>query len=134
MVDFDLWDGRKESVNGRGFIAERTDDDDDSIEWRLFATEEEARKWARSEWAHLTASEKRENKIVFGRLDLEDFDEAGEWNMWIHDDRTVPEVDRVEATRKIGRAGNSLTVSITREAEMMGLGQGDIVKITLEKI
>ena len=130
----DIWDGRKESVNGRSFVAERTDDDDYSIEWHLFATEEEARKWARSEWEHLTAAEKRKNKIVFGRLDLEDFDEDGNWTQWIHEDRTVPEVDRVEATRKIGRAGNSLIVSITREAEMMGLGQGDIVNITLEKI
>lgn len=130
----EIWDGRKESVNGRGFVAERTDDDDYSIEWRLFATEEEARKWARSEWAHLTASEKRKNKIVFGRLDLEDFDENGNWTQWIHEDRTVPEVDRVEATRKIGRTGNSLIVLITREAEMMGLGQGDMVNITLEKI
>lgn len=132
----EIWDGRKESVDGRGFIAERTDDDDDSIEWHLFATEEEARKWARSEWDHLTASEKRKNKIVFGRLDLEDFDEDGNWTQWIHDDRTFPggEVDRVEATRKIGRAGNSLIVSITKEAQMMGLDRGDLVKITLEKI
>lgn len=130
----EIWDGRIESVDGRGFVVERTDGEDDSIEWRLFATEEEARKWARSEWAHLTASEKKKNRIVFGRLDLEDFDEDGNWTQWIHDDRTVPEVDRVEATRKIGRAGNSLIVSITREAEMMGLGQGDIVNITIEKI
>lgn len=130
----EIWDGRKESVNGRGFVAERTDDDDDSIEWRLFATEEEARRWARSEWEHLTASEKRKNKIVFGRLDLEDFDESGDWNQWIHDDRQAQDVDRVDVTRKIGCAGNSLIVSITKEAQMMGLDRGDLVKVTLEKI
>lgn len=130
----DIWDGRKESVDGRGFIAERTDGEDDSIEWRLFATEEEARKWARSEWAYLTASEKMKNKIVFGRLDLEDFDEDGNWNQWIHDDRQAQEVDRLDVARKIGRAGNSLIVSITKEAQMLGLDQGDLVKITLERI
>ena len=130
----DSWDGRKESVDGRSFVAERTDSEDDSIEWRLFASEEEARRWARSEWAHLTASEKRKNKIVFGRLDLEDFDESGEWNQWIHDDRLAQEVDRLDVARKIGRAGNSLIVSITKEAQMLGLDQGDLVKITLERI
>ena len=130
----DSWDGRIESVDGRGFVAERTDDDDCSIEWHLFATEEEARKWARSEWAHLTASEKKTNKIVFGRLDLEDFDEDGNWTQWIHDDRQAQEVDRLDVTRKIGHTGNSLIVTITKEAQMLGLDQGDLVKITLEKI
>lgn len=43
-------------------------------------------------------------------------------------------MDRVEATRKIGRTGNSLIVLITREAEMMGLDRGDLVKITLERV
>ncbi len=58
----------------------------------------------------------------------------GEWNQWIHDDRQAQDVDQVDVTRKIGRAGNSLTVSITKEAQMLGLDQGDLVKITLERV
>lgn len=41
---------------------------------------------------------------------------------------------RVEATKAIVHSGNSLAVSITAEAKMMGLGPGDAVKITLERV
>ena len=41
---------------------------------------------------------------------------------------------RVEATKAIVHSGNSLSISITAEAKMMGLGPGDAVKITLERV
>ena len=35
---------------------------------------------------------------------------------------------------KIAGNGNSLSINITREVKQMGLGRGDLIKVTIERI
>lgn len=42
-------------------------------------------------------------------------------------------IESVDCIKKITRGGNSLNVSITKEAEALGIGQGDYVKITIKR-
>ena len=43
-------------------------------------------------------------------------------------------VDRLEIIGRISAHGNSLNINVTREVKIMGLGRGDIVKVTIERI
>lgn len=43
-------------------------------------------------------------------------------------------IDRLEIIGRISAHGNSLNVNVTREVKLMGLGRGDLVKVTIERI
>ena len=43
-------------------------------------------------------------------------------------------IDRLEIISRISAHGNSLNINVTREVKLMGLGRGDLVKVTIEKI
>ena len=43
-------------------------------------------------------------------------------------------IDRLEIIARVSAHGNSLNINVTREIKLMGLGRGDIVKVTIEKI
>ena len=40
---------------------------------------------------------------------------------------------KVTATKKVVQQGNSLTVNITKECDMIGVSRGDLVEVTIEK-
>ena len=42
--------------------------------------------------------------------------------------------DSLVTDKRIGVQGNSLSINITKEAQAMGLGRGDYVRVTLERI
>ena len=42
--------------------------------------------------------------------------------------------DCIVADKRIGVQGNSLSLNITKEAQAMGLGRGDYVRVTIERI
>lgn len=42
--------------------------------------------------------------------------------------------DSIVADKRIGVQGNSLSLNITKEAQAMGLGRGDYVRVTIERI
>lgn len=50
------------------------------------------------------------------------------------DDRPGTPVDSVTSLKKISRAGDSLSVAVTKEAKKLGVGKGDAVYVTLEKV
>lgn len=41
-------------------------------------------------------------------------------------------MDKVTATKKINQVGNSLTINVTKESKMLGLGRGDLVTVELK--
>ena len=43
-------------------------------------------------------------------------------------------MDRIMCVKTVTRNGNSLTINITNEVKLMGIGRGDAVKIVLEAI
>jgi len=43
-------------------------------------------------------------------------------------------IDRLEIIARVSAHGNSLNINVTREIKLMGLGRGDLVKVTIEKI
>jgi len=43
-------------------------------------------------------------------------------------------IDRLEIIARVSAHGNSLNINVTREVKLMGLGRGDLVKVTIEKI
>lgn len=43
-------------------------------------------------------------------------------------------INEITTTKKITRGGNALQLSITKEAEALGVGQGDIVEIVIRRI
>lgn len=40
---------------------------------------------------------------------------------------------KATATKQVRQHGNSLTVNITKECGMIGVGRGDLVEVTIEK-
>lgn len=42
-------------------------------------------------------------------------------------------MDKATATKKINQVGNSLTINVTKESKMLGLGRGDLVEVTLTR-
>ena len=40
---------------------------------------------------------------------------------------------KVTVTKQVRQHGNSLTVNITKECNMIGVGRGDLVEVTIEK-
>ena len=42
--------------------------------------------------------------------------------------------DMEDFTAEIGVSGNSLVIRITKQAERMGLGRGDLVRVRIERI
>ena len=43
-------------------------------------------------------------------------------------------IDRLEIIGRISAHGNSLNINVTKEVKLMGLGRGDLVKVTIERI
>lgn len=43
-------------------------------------------------------------------------------------------IDRLEIIARVSAHGNSLNINVTREIKLMGLGRGDLVKVTIERI
>ena len=43
-------------------------------------------------------------------------------------------IDRLEIIGRVSAHGNSLNINVTREVKLMGLGRGDLVRVTLERI
>lgn len=43
-------------------------------------------------------------------------------------------IDRLEIIGRISAHGNSLNINVTREVKLMGLGRGDLVKVTIERV
>lgn len=43
-------------------------------------------------------------------------------------------IDKLEIVTRISAHGNSLNINVTKEVKIMGLGRGDLVKVTLERI
>ena len=43
-------------------------------------------------------------------------------------------MNKVKATKMIRQHGNSLTVNVTKECDMIGVGRGDVVEVTIEKV
>ena len=43
-------------------------------------------------------------------------------------------IDRLEIIGRISAHGNSLNINVTKEVKIMGLGRGDLIKVTLERI
>lgn len=41
---------------------------------------------------------------------------------------------KVTATKQVRQHGNSLTVNITKECDMIGVGRGDLVEVTIKKV
>lgn len=40
----------------------------------------------------------------------------------------------LEKIKKVGKAGNSLVITLTKEFRVMDIDEGDLVKITVEKV
>lgn len=40
---------------------------------------------------------------------------------------------KVTATKQVRQHGNSLTVNITKECDMIGVSRGDLVEVTIKK-
>lgn len=49
-------------------------------------------------------------------------------------DRPGTSVDSVTSLKKISRTGDSLSVAVTKEAKELGVGKGDAVYVTLERV
>ena len=43
-------------------------------------------------------------------------------------------IDRQTFYARISGNGNSVSINVTKEVKIMGLGRGDIVKVTIERI
>ena len=43
-------------------------------------------------------------------------------------------INKVEIVTRVSAHGNSLNINVTREVKIMGLGRGDLVKVTIERI
>lgn len=43
-------------------------------------------------------------------------------------------MNKVKATKMVRQHGNSLTVNITKECDMIGVGRGDLVEVTIKKV
>lgn len=50
------------------------------------------------------------------------------------EDRHGTPADSATGMKKISKTGDSLTVAVTKEAKEMGLGKGDLVYVTLERV
>lgn len=49
-------------------------------------------------------------------------------------DFNIAPVDHVTAVKKVARGGNSLRINMTRECEVLGVGPGDFVEITIKRV
>ena len=43
-------------------------------------------------------------------------------------------ISKLEIIARISAHGNSLNINVTKEVKILGLGRGDLVKVTLERI
>ncbi len=43
-------------------------------------------------------------------------------------------INKVEIVTRVSAHGNSLNINVTKEIKWMGLGRGDLVKVTIERI
>ena len=43
-------------------------------------------------------------------------------------------IEKIETTKTVRMSGSSFTVALTNEIKALGLGSGDLVKVTIERV
>ena len=104
---------------------------------------------AKAMWDAMSEQERRSHDAYAGRIHTEvlrdetgaevyDWDEVHIlWDAWeelyLREPPKAPALTSATTTARIRRNGNSLTVTITEQAELLGLTQGDVVEITIRR-
>lgn len=104
---------------------------------------------AKAMWETMSEQERRSHDTYAGRTHSQIIrDETGAevhtwdevhvlWDAWDKclgaDPPRAPKLASATTTARIRRNGNSLTVTITEQAELLGLTQGDAVEITIRR-